>query len=106
MHGDPSIWSWPMTLIVVALLGLIPATIARRKGYSFWFHWAFGAAVFPVALLSAIVTPFDADRLNRRAERRASRRGEIRCPACREFVRSDATICPHCRTTLAAKSAA
>jgi hypothetical protein len=92
-----------LSLLFYAIpLGLIPGLIARRKGHSFLFHWAFGALCFPVALLSTIVMRADPDLLNRRAERKAAAHGEVRCPACREFVRTDATICPHCRTALAA----
>jgi hypothetical protein len=94
-----SVWDY---VLAACLLGLIPAAIARHKGHSFLFHWAFGALVFPVALLSTMVVRSDPDALNRRAERKASARGEIRCPACREFIRTDATICPHCRTPVAA----
>ena len=103
MHGGLDTWHW--ILAWAALLGLIPAAIAHRKGHSFLFHWLFGAVLFPVALLSAIVVHTDRDLLDRRAERKAAARGEIRCPACREFVRADATICPHCRTVVAAGSA-
>jgi hypothetical protein len=100
MYGDLGIWQvW----VWAALLGLIPAAIAHRKGHSFLFHWAFGAVLFPVALLSAIVVHTDRELLDRRAERRAAARGEVRCPACREFVRADASICPHCRTALAVR---
>jgi hypothetical protein len=42
-------------LIVAALLGLIPATIASNKGYDFQLWWLFGAALFIVALPMALV---------------------------------------------------
>jgi cytochrome c-type biogenesis protein len=37
-------------LLVLALIGLIPAFIARRKGRHFFTWWFFGATLFPVAL--------------------------------------------------------
>jgi thiol:disulfide interchange protein len=37
-------------VIILALLGLIPATIAHRKGRNFIEWWLFGAGLFPVAL--------------------------------------------------------
>lgn len=37
-------------LPLAALLGLLPAFIARAKGYPFLLWWVFGALVFIVAL--------------------------------------------------------
>lgn len=37
-------------VVIAALLGLIPATIAERKGHGFFFWWLAGAALFIVAL--------------------------------------------------------
>ena len=42
-------------VIVSALLGLIPATIARRKGRNFYDWWFFGAALFLVALPASLL---------------------------------------------------
>ena len=39
-----------IVLVVLTLLGLIPAFIAKRKGRSFLTWWFFGATLFPVAL--------------------------------------------------------
>jgi cytochrome c-type biogenesis protein len=41
-------------IIGLGLLGLIPATIARKKGRDFYTWWFFGAGLFPVALPLAI----------------------------------------------------
>ena len=38
-------------------LGLIPATIARRKGRSFGGYWLFGAVFLPFALVVALLLP-------------------------------------------------
>ncbi len=38
-------------LIIAAFLGLIPASIARRKGYSFGLWWFYGWMLFIVAII-------------------------------------------------------
>jgi hypothetical protein len=43
------------TLVIAAVIGLIPACIARDKGRDFWTWWIFGAALFIVALPAAIL---------------------------------------------------
>jgi hypothetical protein len=81
-------------------LGLIPAMIARRKGRSFLAFWLFGSIALIPALPFALAMEANEKELAERAERAATARGEIPCPACREFIRGDATICPHCRTVV------
>lgn len=41
-------------VLLAALLGLIPAWLARRKGRSFVDWWFFGTALFPLALMLAL----------------------------------------------------
>ncbi len=40
-------------LLMGTMLGLIPATIAQRKGYSFGTWWFFGFMLFIVAIVAA-----------------------------------------------------
>jgi hypothetical protein len=42
-------------LVFMVLLGLIPASIARLKARSFFVWWAYGAALFIVALPHALI---------------------------------------------------
>lgn len=70
--------------VLAAVLGLIPAVIAAKKGQPFLVFWLFGALIFPVALVVTILMP------NVRP----------RCPHCRENIQEGATLCPHCRTPL------
>jgi hypothetical protein len=42
-------------LAVAALIGLVPATIARRKGRDFLAWWVFGMMLFAVALPVALL---------------------------------------------------
>jgi hypothetical protein len=80
-------------LFAGALLGLIPAYIAWRKGHNFFAWWAGGAAlwivVFPLALL--------AKTNQAELDRRRLKNGERQCPHCRKFVRVATTVCQYCR---------
>lgn len=42
-------------IIIIALLGLIPAFIARNKGRSFFGWWLYGALLFIVAIVHALL---------------------------------------------------
>ncbi len=42
-------------LIIAALLAIIPARIAKSKGYSFGGFYAFGLFLFPFAIVTALV---------------------------------------------------
>jgi hypothetical protein len=44
-----------MIVVTLALLGLIPAFVAQRKGRSFFEWWLFGTGLFPLALPMAIM---------------------------------------------------
>jgi hypothetical protein len=44
-------------LLLGFLLGLIPATVAHRKGKSFVGYWLFGVVLFPFALVVALLLP-------------------------------------------------
>lgn len=76
-------------LIVALLLGIIPATIAAKKGYNFFLWWLFGAALFIVALPVAILIQPNMDN-------------QKKCPACTNWVAKEATRCRHCGTELSA----
>ena len=42
-------------LLLFALLAIIPARIAKSKGYSFGGFYAFGFFLFPLAIVTALV---------------------------------------------------
>jgi hypothetical protein len=44
-----------LTLALGAVLGLVPATIARRKGRDFLAWWFFGMMMFVAALPAALL---------------------------------------------------
>ena len=89
---------------ILILIGLIPATIAPRKGANFLKFWFFGSLLFILVLPYVLAMEPDAKVMAEREERDATARGEVRCPACKEFMRADATICPHCRTAIQPES--
>lgn len=70
-------------LIVVSVVALIPATLARSKGRSFSAWWLASVlmlgifAVIPVALLPT-----------------------YRCRDCREVINPTARVCPHCKAAV------
>jgi len=84
----------PEFLVVAALLGMIPAAVAERKGLSFMGWWVFGTMLFIVALPLAIVA--------RPNEANLAKRGVARtCPFCAELIKAEASVCRYCRRDLA-----
>ncbi len=71
-------------LAVGALLGLIPASIARHKGRPFGLWWNYGFFAFIVALPHALLI-----------------KGYRKCPFCAESIKAEAGLCPHCRQQIA-----
>ncbi|MCD7881228.1 MAG: SHOCT domain-containing protein [Clostridiales bacterium] len=46
-----------LTLAIAAFLGLIPANIAKKKGYSFGLWWFYGWMLFIVAIIHVNLIP-------------------------------------------------
>jgi hypothetical protein len=74
-----------MFLVIVLLLGLIPAAIAKGKGHSFIGWWIFGSLLFIVALPIAICLK---PRINMLLM--------LICGACNKPISKQASTCPHC----------
>ncbi|GEM_PF-1349604 len=86
-----------MEFILGALIiGLIPAVIAYKKGYSFIAWWMGGALLFIVALPLAIIQKPNQEEL----EKRALSEGMKKCPYCAELVKGEAKICKHCKADI------
>jgi hypothetical protein len=48
-------WALAETIAIAVLIGLVPATIARRKGRDFLAWWFFGAMMFVLAFPAALL---------------------------------------------------
>jgi hypothetical protein len=79
-------------VVVIALLGLIPAAIARNKGRSFGAWWLYGALLFIIALPHALLLKSDRAAI----ERRQVAEGYRKCRFCAEMVKADAIVCRYC----------
>lgn len=73
-------------LVLAALIGLIPANIAKNKGHGFVTWWLYGALFFIIAFPHSLVLKPNANGIERE-EQSAGRR---RCPHCAEFIQSAA----------------
>lgn len=73
------------TIFYALFLGLIPAFIARSKGYNFTQWYIYGFLLFIVAFIHSICLKDHSG---------------IRCPACKEWIKEDATVCKHCQIVI------
>lgn len=79
---------------IAALLGLIPANIAKSKGRSFGLWWFYGWMLFIVALIHAASLPYDQTGPDRPSEAAPEQRRK--CPQCAEYVKREAKVCRFC----------
>ncbi|WP_409456002.1 zinc ribbon domain-containing protein [Pantoea brenneri] len=79
-------------LLICAVLGCIPAAIARSKGRSFGLWWIYGALLFIVALIHALCIGKD----HKAIEQSQLKEGLVKCPYCAEPIKPEAVKCKHC----------
>ena len=70
-------------IIILQLLGLIPAYIAQKKGDDFGSWWAYGSLLFIIALPHAIFM-----------------KPKYLCPFCKSAVNKEAIVCCTCNREL------
>ncbi|MFI5324787.1 MAG: hypothetical protein ACHQ7H_01015 [Candidatus Rokuibacteriota bacterium] len=85
-------------LILVVLIGLIPAMIARSKGRQFVVWWLYGSLIFIVALPHALLLKPEIKQL----EQQQAAQGLKKCPFCAEMIKPDAKVCRYCSRDLPA----
>jgi len=79
-------------IVIGALLGLLPASIAKKKGYRFGTWWLYGSVLFFVALPHALMLKLNQVGI----EARQLDEGMKKCPSCAEMVRGEAVKCHFC----------
>lgn len=78
------------TIVTIAIIsfgmGLLAAFIASQKGRNFTAWWIYGALLFPVAIVHALLLGVDVRAIG----------GTRKCGFCRTSVSLNATHCPKC----------
>ncbi|WP_429886601.1 zinc ribbon domain-containing protein [Geoalkalibacter halelectricus] len=75
-------------VIVLMLLGIIPAYVAMAKGRNFMVWWLYGTFLFVFAIFHAIVI--------RPVDENLHHYGRRYCPHCEKIIDLDATRCEFC----------
>jgi hypothetical protein len=79
--------------ILPLLLGFIPAMIASSKGRSFLAWYVYGALLFIIAIVHALLLKPDLQHAERKA---IEEQGLRKCPHCAEMIKREAKVCRFC----------
>jgi hypothetical protein len=77
-------------LFIAAVIGLIPAAIAKSKGHNFFTWWLFGFLLWIVAMPCSLF-------LKENLEVTGPKKGLMKCPKCLEWIQNGAIVCKHCK---------
>jgi uncharacterized membrane protein YeaQ/YmgE (transglycosylase-associated protein family) len=83
-------------LVLALICGAITAKIFEGKGRSTGRGFALG---FLLGLIGLIISLFLSDKSEEHDPATAQRSLYRECPSCKESMRRDASVCPHCRST-------
>ncbi|WP_146050887.1 zinc ribbon domain-containing protein [Citrobacter amalonaticus] len=88
-------------IIFCAILGCIPAAIAKSKGRGFFGWWLYGALLFLVALIHSLIIKKNISSVGRSQ----LNEGLLKCPFCAEMIKPEAAKCKHCGSDVEARPA-
>ena len=80
-------------IIILLVIAIFPAAIAKSKGRSFGLWYIYGVALWIIALIHSIVLKEDVNQTTRES---ITGRSQKRCPFCSEFIDQSATVCRYC----------
>jgi len=82
-------------LVLALICGAITAKVFQGKGRSGGSGFALG---FLLGIIGLIISLFLSDQNDKRAAAEPQPSMYRECPSCKESMRRDASVCPHCRT--------
>ena len=83
-------------VLILLVLALIPAFIARSKGRSFALWYIYGVCLLIVAIPHSIII----SKTTEQKDKELKSAGYVECLYCKEPVKAGAVVCPHCRREL------
>lgn len=89
--------AWIDVIIVWFLCGIIAGFIGHWRRVGFVLHCLIGVLFGPIGILTAFLfRPTDEERYRSNA----TSSGLKKCPYCAEFVKFEAKLCKHCKSSL------